>query len=193
MKSRAPSKTFPLASLVAISLALGGCGESPAPDDAVEAIRPPEIARLKTAQEVLEGAHISTLDPATMFDAEIHRTLGAGPRCSFRYTQAGKPVLALTPRPDNAARGGVLKLNGSLIALDLIAQQTTPAAPNLAPPNTVALGAGPIRVEIRPVTGEPADITIGTGRQEAVMIFEIADSLRIGYRGYLDCTSGDGA
>lgn len=162
--------------LAAATAALAGCGESATPDDAVEAIRPPGIARVRSAREAVEGARIRTLDPGTMNDAQITRAIGPGPRCQFRYTSAGKPVLAMAVSAGGVARQAVLKVNGDLVLL-------APVEGGRQPAGATVLAADPIRVSIRPV----ADGREAEGRQEAEMIFEIGEQLRVGYRGYLGC------
>lgn len=150
---------------------LAGCSESDAPDDDLTAIRAPGIARIVPASEAISGAHIPTLDPAPMNDAEILKALGEGPHCEFRYTSTGKPVLAVKARPNGAAQG-VVKLNGHLVVL-----QSAPAE------NATVLEADRVRMTLTPDPGEKAD-----GSQvEATSIFEIGNDLRAGYRGYYDC------
>ena len=150
---------------------LAGCSESDAPDDDLEAIRAPAIARIVPASEAISGAHIPTLDPAPMNDAEILKALGAGAHCEFRYTSTGKPVLGVKPAANGAAQG-VVKLNGHLVLL-----QSAPAK------NAIVLAADRIRMALTPDPGDEAD-----GSQiEAISNFEIGDDLRAGYRGYYDC------
>jgi hypothetical protein len=166
-------RATPILALAAALLA--SCGESAAPDDAVEAIRPPEIARIKAAKEVLDGAHIRTLDPGTMNDAQIAQAIGIGPRCEFRYTSAGGPVLAITMQPGGTPGRAVLKLNGDLVLLSPVSSG--------GPSEDVELAADPIRTRLAPASGG-----FVAGRQEAKMIFEIGDELRVGYGGFLGCT-----
>ncbi|TWA93167.1 hypothetical protein FBY14_102344 [Azospirillum brasilense] len=190
-------KVFPQAGRPSLLLIVGlgllaGCGEADTPDDATKAIRPPEIVRIETAQAVLDGAHIRTLDPGTMNDAEIGKAIGAGPRCEFRYTSSGRPVLAVGMAPDNSAQRGVLKLNGSLVVLE-------PASPELASADPASAGGGvgrveglalvakPIRTTVSPAPEEKTEIRVGMQRREANMIFEVGQDLKVGYRGYLEC------
>ena len=163
---------------------LAGCSENEAPDDDTQPVRAPEVVRIVPASEALAGAHIPTLDPVTMNDAEIRRVLEAGPRCEFRYTTTGDPVLAVNMRPNGATGGGVVKLNGSLIALE-------PASigGDVGPVGSFMLVADPIRMTVAPDRGEQAEGRDGVRRREADMVFEVEQSLRVGYRGYLDCAS----
>jgi hypothetical protein len=164
---------------LAVVLALGalaGCGEEDAPDDDISAIRPPEIARIAPANEAIAGTHIPTLDPATMVDAEIQKVLGVDPRCEFRYTSAGRPVLAARTPSNGDAAQGVVKLNGHLVAL-------RPTSTDGA----LVLSADRIRLTI---TADDAGQAGGLGdarRREADLIFEVGDSVRVGYRGYYNC------
>jgi len=95
--SRSPFGPAP--HLVALLGLLAGCDGSGAPDDVVEHPRAAEIARIVAAEEALANAVVATLDPHTMSDAEIRKALGTGPRCEFRYTNSGKPVLAVGAHP----------------------------------------------------------------------------------------------
>jgi hypothetical protein len=163
---------------------LAACGDEQAPDDALTAIKAPEITRIVPTKEALIGAHIPTLDPATMQEAEIRKALEAGPRCEFHYTTRGKPVLAIGLRPDGSTSGGVVKLNGSLIAL-------SPASdsPSSNGDNGFSLAADPIRMTLTPDAGVQVIERPNVRRREANATFEVGQSLRVGYRGYLDCTS----
>ncbi|WP_230531077.1 hypothetical protein [Microvirga roseola] len=150
--------------------ALAACGESEAPDDIVNPPQVHGVARVLPASEVLSGAHIPTLDPAPMVDAEIQKVVGAGPRCDFHYTRAGRPVLAVGMQPDGTATGGVVKLNGSLVAL----ASELALAGGGAPPARFLLLADPVRVAVAPVEGEEAQERDGAQSQRADMVFEIS-------------------
>ncbi|MCJ8519762.1 hypothetical protein ABID21_002503 [Pseudorhizobium tarimense] len=154
--------------VVAAPAVLAGCGENAAPDDMVNPPRAEEVAPIVPASEAVSGADVPTLDPATMVDAEIAKVLGGPPGCTFRYTSAGNPVLAL-----GAGDGpitGAMKLAGKMIRLSA----------------TVAEGGvraedPPVRISVNP-EGDPRG-----GSVEAEMVFEIGDQLRVGYGGYLQC------
>lgn len=164
----------PLSCMIAIGL-LAGCGEQPAPDDETHPVRAPEIARIVPAREAIAGAHIPTLDPATMVDAEIQNMLGPGAHCEFRYTSEGRPVLAARAPSDSDAPDGVVKLNGHLV----------PLTRTSAEPRSLVFVADKIRLTVTPDSGEQT----GTARQrEADVVFEVGDSLRAGYRGYYRCS-----
>jgi hypothetical protein len=160
-----------------------GCSESDAPDDEVDRLRPPEIARIVSAEEALTGIQVSTLDPATMNDAEIRNALGTGPQCAFRYTIAGRPVIAASMQPNELPSGGMIKLNGNMVALS-----PTSSDDAGGPSGTFLLVAGPIRITVTPdrEREEGRDVVL---RREANLVFEVGQSLKVGYRGYLDCAS----
>ena len=158
---------------------LAGCGGSEAPDDAIEAVRPPEIARVMSAEEALAGAQVSKLHPATMNDAEIGNVLGPGPRCEFRYTSSGKPVLAVKTLPQAPVTNGVAKLNGSLVPLQPAANGTHAA------PKGFTMLAGAVRTTITQLAAEQAGDR--ERRREASLVFEVDSRLRVGYRGYYSC------
>ncbi|MFC4171624.1 DUF6692 family protein [Microvirga sp. GCM10011540] len=168
-----------------LGLLVAGCGESDVPDDDLSAIRAPEITRIVPAPEALAGAHIPSLDPAPVVDAAIQKTVGSGPRCEFRYTGSGKPVLVMAMQPNGMATGGIVKLNGSLVPLS-----PAPPASATGQGKSLLLAADRVRVAVTPVADGEAEDREGMRRQEANLIFEVGQSLRVGYRGYLDCGSG---
>lgn len=163
----------PLAVLVTLGL-LAACGNNNAPDDQTNPVRAAEVARIVPANEAIAGAHIPTLDPVTMVDAEIVKVIGPGPRCEFRYTSEGGSVIAARPPSNRDAPDGVAKLNGHLVPL----RRTSPEADELV------LAADRIRISITPEGGEQ---TGGAGQRKADVVFEVGDSLRAGYRGYYRC------
>lgn len=161
----------------AMAFALGvlaGCGDSDAPDDDLTAIHAPEVARIVPASEALAGAHIPTLDPASMNDAELGKALGAGPRCEFRYSSEGDTVLAWEA-PTTGAGQGVVKLNGHLVML-------RPASTG----GRLLLVAGEIRLAIAP--DRDRDGAAIDRLAEADVVLEVGTNLRAGYRGYYKCT-----
>jgi hypothetical protein len=173
------SKRLPV--IVAVGL-LAACEESGRPDDKSRPIQSHEIARVVSAQEALSGAHIPTLDPATMREAEISKLIGDGPRCEFRYTTAGRAVLAMSTEAGGAAGQAVAKVNGKLVAL-------APAQAGEGGVNAgrINLTADPIRLTVMPDQERQSEPLEGVLRREAAMIFQIGDSLKVGYRGYVDC------
>lgn len=175
------SRRARLALAAALAL-LSSCDGNDAPDDVVRHPRAEEAARLATAEEALANAVTATLDPHTMNDAEIRTTIGTGPRCVFRYTSAGKPVLAVAPQSEGQPLSGVVKLNGHLVRLEASADQ-----PASGTPGRLRLAAGPIRFSVVPL--EAADSGDRTRRREADMVFEVGEELRVGYGGYLGCTA----
>ncbi|MDJ0391532.1 hypothetical protein QMO56_25855 [Roseomonas sp. E05] len=180
---------LPPAGRVCLSLAallglLAGCDQNDAPDDAVQPPRAPEVARVVSADEAVANAVVATLDPATMNDAEIRQAVGAESHCAFRYTRSGRPVLAVRVQPDGPPLGGMLKLNGHLVSLE-----APPADGPAGAADRFLLAAGPLRMTIMPDRAEGAGGPGAAAHREADMLFEIGESLRVGYRGYLDCAS----
>ena len=182
-RSRATDCRSGLLSLVVIAGLVSACEENPAPDDVVNHPRAPEIARIVSAEEALAGAHLPALDPATMVGAEIRQAIGSGPRCDYRYTTAGRPVLALPGSPKQAEAAGVIKLNGNLVILSSVPDGS------LEKLGGFALAAGAIRMAVTPDVGDDRQTTEGVRRRAATAIFEVGEELRVGYRGYLDCMS----
>lgn len=162
---------------------LAACSESQRPDDELNPVKGTEIPRITPPKEALAGAHVPTLDPATMHEAEIGKVLEAGPRCDFRYTSTGKPVLAISMPPEGPASRAVVKLNGHLIVLE--------PAPNAAGGEgikLISMVADPVRMTLMPDQRERTGGRDTVRRREADAVFEVGQSLRVGYRGYLDCT-----
>ena len=174
MRQRMPSGAATVGLLAALG-ALAACGEGAAPDDVMDPVHAPEVARVAPAAEAIGGVHIPSLDPATMVDAEIGKVLGPGPRCEFRYTSEGHPVLAASAAADGEAPAGVVKLNGHLVPLQRGA----------ADAQSIVLQSGEVRLTVTPDGGAPVD---DARRREANTIFEVGSELRVGYRGYYRCT-----
>jgi hypothetical protein len=163
---------------LALAMGLAGCKDSERPGAELQPGRAQEEARIVPVEEALAGAHLPTLDPATMSDAEIRKALPSEAHCDFHYTSTGKPVLALEPLSGGGAAHGVVKLNGNLVLLEPAADQQSGA-----PAGEVRLAAGEVRTTITSL-GEDA----GGSRREARMVFEVGDALRVGYLGYYGCT-----
>lgn len=157
----------------AAALLIAGCGERPAPDDQVGPPPAPKAPRLVDAASVVSGAHVAALDPATMHEAEIERVIGGGPRCVFRYTSGGKPVLAIPAAPA-AGAAAVIKLEGDLIALQRTAEHT--------------FAAGPVRLTLSDLPEAGGDRS--DRPRPATLVFRVGEDLRVGYGGYYNCPGG---
>ena len=157
---------------------LAACDGADRPDDQAR-FPAPEAARVAPADEALANVHLPTLDLARMVDAEIRQVLQAGPRCDFRYTVAGQPVLAYRAQPDGTPVDGVVKLNNHLVPL----KPATAAQPSPA----TALASGPVRLVLRPEEAASAGASDSAGRRKADVILEVGDKLRVGYSGYVQC------
>lgn len=168
---------------LAAGLGLASCAENDAPDDVTNPVRASDVSRIVPAEEALVGAHVPTIDPATLNDAEIAKVLGAVPHCDFRYTSSGKPVLAVTNAPSADA---VVKLNGSLIALHLASDESAGSQ------GTLVLTAGQVRASLTPLTADQLNGRISE-RQEMTLMFEIDNRLKVGYRGYFNCSATAGS
>lgn len=175
---RGPVLTLvPAAALAAL---LAACGQNAAPDDAPAP--PPEIVRVEPAAQALAGAHVRTLDPATMNDAEVMKVVGPRPHCTFRYTGSGKPVLVAGLDAGGSPELGVVKLNGKLLSL-----QPDRAATGLKPGGFV-LAADPVRLRVQP--DRPVKPGQAGERTEAELLFEVGQELKVGYGGYFECGPG---
>jgi hypothetical protein len=171
--------------LILALAALSACSETDAPDDELHPVKGSEVARILPAKEALDGAHVPTLDPATLHEAEIRKALDPGPRCDFRYTTRGNPVLAFALQPGGEASAGVVKLNGHLVVLG-----SASGAGTTDGNGEFLLAADPVRMTVIPDGKVRVIERRNVRRTEANAFFEVGQSLRVGYRGYLDCTSG---
>ncbi len=162
---------------------LAGCSASEAPDDALPRLEGPEVARIVPAAQALTGAHIPTVDLASMDEAEIRKALQPGSRCDFRYTTRGKPVLSMSRRPDGMTAGGVVKLNGYLVMLEAASSSEADGSTG-----DLRLLADPIRIDVLPDARGSRFEARALRRAEANAILHVGQRLQVGYRGYLDCT-----
>jgi hypothetical protein len=161
-----------------------GCEDNKAPDDQATRPQENEVTRVSTAPEAIAGVDLATLDPQTMSEPEVRKLIGNGPRCEFRYTTAGSGVVGIKMPPEIGGSKGVVKLNGSLISLT---SETSAKASETE--RTIMLAAEPIRIKIVSDRGTGWVPVPHVERREANMMFEVADSLKVGYRGYIDCSS----
>ena len=86
-----------------------------------------KAAPVVPAEEAIRNVHLAPLDPSPLDAAEVGRALGDGPRCMFRYTLAGGPVLVVGLNDGRPAEA-YLKLNGKLVRLAADDGSSTPAA-----------------------------------------------------------------
>ena len=103
-----------------------------------------------------------------MPEAEADRLLDAAAWCRFNRSPETDPVLWMTKDASAAA----MKLNGVLVSLGGTGAPQDGAAEFTAPGT---------RITIRPL-GEDAD-----WRQDAELVFELDQGLRVGYRGFYGC------
>ena len=168
---------WPVPLLMVAVASLAACGNDAVPDDEINPVGGPEAARILSPEELLAGANVPQLDLSPMNEAEI-RQIGLGPRvCHFRYTTSGKPVLALEPQSAEGEPAGVAKMKGDLLALDgRVADQG------------YVLTAEPVAITLVPDGGVAGLDPVGSDRLEATVVLEIVEELRVGYRGYFQCT-----
>jgi hypothetical protein len=183
MLHRSRKRESPSCVLFLLVAVLSACSDNEAPDDDVHSAKAPEIARIVPARDALAGAYVPTLDPMTMNEAEIRKVLKIGPWCEFRYTSTGKPVLAIGMQSGQTALNGVIKLNGNLAVLTGASDGGGKQGEHFV------LHADPVRVSVVPHQPQPDAARKSGQRREANMIFEVGQRLKVGYRGYLHCTS----
>lgn len=155
--------------------ALAGCG-SEAPDDVVSPIRDLTIPRVVSVQKALNTSEIPTLDPHTMNDAEVSKVLGEGSFCAFLYVSDGKPVVAWKPQQAEAAAKAVVKLNGVLVELQRNADASA-----------TQFVADELRLTLTSPDSNERGRSHSQRPQEAKLLFEVGQRLRVGYGGYSVC------
>jgi hypothetical protein len=133
----------------------------------VETIYRDPPARPGTVEDALSNTLISQLDLAPLSAAEAGQVLPAAAPCTFKRGPEADPILWL--REGGAA---VMKLNGVLVTLEADGEPQEGAA---------AFSAPGTMVTVRPL-GEAAD-----WRQDAELVFELDQGLRVGYRGFYGC------
>lgn len=122
-----------------------------------------------TVEDALSNTLISTLDLAPMPADQALRVLQAAAPCTFNRSPAADPILW-------AHEGGVaaMKLNGVLIDLEATGEPQAGAA-------TFATAGATVTVR---QLGAEAD-----WRQNAELVFELDQGLRVGYRGFYSCST----
>jgi hypothetical protein len=133
----------------------------------VESVHQDPAPELGTIEDALANTLISQLDLAPMTEAEADRVLQAAAPCTFNRSPETDPILW-------AREGGAaaMKSNGVLVALDTAAELQEGAAAFSAPGTSVT---------VRPL-GDAAD-----WRQNAELVFELDQGLRVGCRGFYSC------
>lgn len=177
------ASSFGLVFALLTSLALGACNRGDPGEGKALSERTAEVAKIIPAQDAISGAEVRKLDPSTMRSSEIRNSLDAGARCEFKYSSWGDPVLALRMGQNGAAPSrGVLKLNGKLVMLD-------PLPSTSGFEKGIELRADPVRVILSGISASGIVLRPGLGVQDADLLFEIGQELKVGYRGYLRCVS----
>jgi len=135
----------------------------------VESIYEDPPAEPGGVEDALANTLVSRLDLAPMPAAEADRVLQAAAPCTFNRSPETDPILW-------AGEGGpaAMKLNGVLVTLDASGEAREGAAVFTAPGVTVT---------VEPL-GDDAD-----WRQNADLVFELDQGLRVGYRGFYACRS----
>jgi hypothetical protein len=133
----------------------------------VESIYKDPPAEPGTVEDALANTLVSTLDPAPMPEAEADRVLEPGARCTFNRSPETDPILW-------ASRdgGAAMKLNGVLVSLEGTADPQGETAEFSAPGTAITVRR----------LGDDAD-----WRQNAELVFQLDQGLRVGYRGFYSC------
>jgi hypothetical protein len=135
--------------------------------DVAESIYRDPPAEPGSVDDALANTLVGTLDPAPMPEAEADRVLGTTAPCTFHRSPATDPILWASE-----SGAAAMKLNGVLIALQ---GESAPGE------GATAFSAPGTRVTVRPL-GDEAD-----WRQNAELVFELEEGLRVGYRGFYAC------
>lgn len=125
-------------------------------------------AKPGSVEDALAHTLISKLDLAPMPATEAEQVLDATAPCTFSRSQGSDPILWA-----NEGGAAAMKLNGVLVALQAAGEEG--AATFSAPGATVT---------VRPL-GDEAD-----WRQNAELVFELEQGLRVGYGGFYGCEPG---
>ncbi|WP_223115396.1 DUF305 domain-containing protein [Luteimonas suaedae] len=137
--------------------------------------------RLVTAREAVTSTEVAMTDLEELDEAEIERVLGRMPRCSFRYSRAAGPVLALAmPAAASNDTKGVVKLHGRLVEMSgRYAAKPSPAV-------AVTLSADGMEVVVEPGAGSGPSVVDGDTR-EADAHLRLEAGLAVGYGGFYGC------
>ena len=130
-------------------------------------------ASIVSLDAALSTANVAVLDPGFLTDADIAKLLPDGPACTFAYTTASPPVLAVGP--DGSA---LVKLSGDLIRLEAEDADALASGPTLTAEGISA------RLN-EPEGAEPLEA--GSEPQVADLILSLDAGLRAGYQGYYGC------
>jgi hypothetical protein len=135
----------------------------------VESIYQDPPAEPGSVEDALSNTLVSELDLAPMPAAEADRVLGASASCAFNRSPETDPIFW-------ASEGGpaAMKLNGVLVALEAAGETPAGGAAFSAPGATVT---------VRPLGDE------ATWRQNAELVFQLDQGLRVGYGGFYSCAA----
>jgi hypothetical protein len=141
-------------------------GQTAAGDTTDTVYADPEAAP-GTLSDALSRPLISQLDLSPISREEAAQVLSAPASCTFNRSPEADPILWGDQNGPAA-----IKLNGTLIALDAV---DDPEA------GTAAFAADGVTAAVQPL-GDAAD-----WRQNADLLFSLAEGLRVGYRGFFAC------
>lgn len=136
--------------------------------NAMESVYEDPSAEPGSIEDALSNTLVSQLDLAPMPEAEADQVLKAPGQCVFNRSLESDPVLWASESGSAA-----MKLNGVLVALEANNSGPEGGATTYSAPGTT--------VTIRQL-GEQAD-----WRQNAELVFELDQGLKVGYRGFYSC------
>ncbi len=165
---------------MAFALLLTACGD-PAPSAGMEEplLRSP-LPEVVSGREAINSPDIASIDPQTLDQSEVDKVLGSGPFCNFAYTAESPPVVAIKHDGESGLAKGVVKIHGKLVQLS-----SEPLAGFSALGSGATLTADNINVVV--ALGKDGDVEPNGEKAIADLHFELAQGLKVGYRGWYTC------
>lgn len=173
-------RSVPPGSAMAFALLLTACGD-PAPGAGMkEPLMRPPLPEVVSGREAINSPDIASIDPQTLDQSEVDKVLGPGPFCNFAYTAESPPVVAIKHDGESGLARGVVKIHGKLVQLS-----SEPMAGYSALGAGASLAADNINVVV--ALGKDGDVEPNGEKAIADLHFELAQGLKVGYRGWYTC------
>jgi hypothetical protein len=135
--------------------------------------RPAPPVEVMPAGEAVRRAELATTDLESLTAADLQRVLGSGPVCRFSYGPGQAPVAAAAA-PGVDASGGVIKLHGRLVPMNV--RYETRAGDGFE------LSGGDVTV-----TAVAYEGTAGRDVRDGEARLRIGQDLEVGYSGFYEC------
>lgn len=165
---------------MAFALLLTACGD-PAPGAGVkEPLMRSPLPEVVSGREAINSPDIASIDPQTLDQSEVDKVLGSGPFCNFAYTAESPPVVAIKHDGESGLAKGVVKIHGKLVQLS-----SEPMAGFSALASGATLAADTVHVVV--ALDKDGNAKPNGERAKADLHFELAQGLKVGYRGWYTC------